>query len=152
VKKAKLKIRSLEEQLEVLSERLGQLPKSVSPTPVFKQMEKIEAEKAAMHARVADLRRQQGGLDANVPLKDYQSLLGALHQLADTPEGTSARGKIICTLVRRIDILPEGFRLSFQVGRHYVEGELARLADSPSSKKSALTGSTSFTNGGPTRT
>jgi site-specific DNA recombinase len=152
VKKAKDKIRSLENQLEVLSERLAQLPKTVSPTPVFKQMEKIEADKSAMQTRLGDLQRLQGGIDATVPFKDYQSLLGALHRLANTPQGSSTRGKIIRTLVRRIDITPEGFKLSFQVGRNYVEGELARLTGSPSTKKNALIGSTSFTNGGPTRT
>jgi ribosomal protein S19 len=82
-----------------------------------------------------------------VPLKDYRALLEALQKLANAP-GDSTRGKVIRTLVHRIEITPEGFRLHFHVGRDYVEGELSRSEGSPIAKKLMFGGSNTLTFGG----
>ncbi len=150
-KKLQEKVRSLEGQLEVLSEHLAQLPKTISPGPIFKQMEKIEALKAEEQIRLFQFQRTEGIQLAATPLADYDDLLRTLAELANSPKGQSARGKIIRTLVQRIEITPEGFKLHLHVGKDYIEGELAK-AGSPLLKKKMFGGSNSLQNGGPTRT
>ena len=144
-KKLQEKIRSFENQLEVLSEQLGLLPKTVSPAPVFKQMEKIEALKAEENLRLEVIQRSEGSSEMPVPLKTYQSFLTNLKDLGD-----AAKGKVIKALVQRIEIKKDGFKLHLSVGQDYVEKELANQAGSSGSDSSFLKkfSSNSLQNGG----
>ncbi len=72
------------------------------------QMEKMEALKSEEQTRLGDLQRTEGSTDQVAP--------------SGNPKGESIQGKVIRTLVRRIEILPEEFRLHLYVGRNYIEG------------------------------
>lgn len=109
-------------------------------------MEKLEAQKVEEKDRLAKVvGSSQAEHDVVVPLKSYQDLLAALVVLTDRPEAVVAKGKVIQTLVKRIEVTSEGFKLQFQVGKSYFEGELS--TNPLFQKKSGSLGSKSLKNG-----
>ncbi|MEK6578987.1 MAG: recombinase family protein, partial [Bdellovibrionota bacterium] len=124
-KRIQEKIRSIEGQIEVLASRLAELPKSVSPTPVFKQMEKLEQIKAEEQARLAKAQLTQITGDVPASLKKYEAFLKGLRMVASLENTEAVREKIIRALVSRILITPEGFEVEFHAGKDYVEWEMA---------------------------
>ena len=112
--RAKARIQSYATQLELLAERLSQLPKSVSPVPVFKQMEKIEALKQTEQDRLT--RSTDSDLmDEPIDLVTYRKFL---KQLSQTDQGNNeTRAQIVQKLIHKIEILPEGLRIHFYAGK-----------------------------------
>ena len=149
IKKTEERIRSLDEQMEVLAERLSELPKSVPATPIYQQMQKLEARKTEEQARIIKLQNQQITRDVPVPLKSYQSFLHQLALLADKANTESLKTKLLHKLTHKIQITPNGFKIHYRVGRDYIEGELARKSDPKN--LFLISGSTTLTNGGPTK-
>ena len=143
-KRTETRISTVTQQIEVLAERLAELPKSISAAPIYSQMEKLQAVKAEEEARLRGLRSEQKIHDLPAELTPYEALLRGLHQLKDE----STRTKIIEALIHEVEITPEGFRLHYYVGKNHVEGELARRASSGPSDFRLSRGSNSLTNGG----
>jgi DNA-binding Lrp family transcriptional regulator len=142
--KIQAKIQSLNSQLEVLAERLGQLPKSVSPEPVFKQMQKLEEVKILETTKLQA--EQRGGAeDLPAALKDYTALTSKLALLADSPE---AKHAILTALIERVEVTAEGFKIHYFVGREKIKRELAKTSSRLNSNPELLdSGSNSLTNG-----
>ena len=145
--KIQAKIQSLSSQLEVLAERLGQLPKSVSPEPVFRQMQKIEEAKAL---ETTKLQAGKGGVsDIPAALRDYSALTSKLALLNDAPETKHA---ILCALVEKIEVTEEGFKIHYYTGREKIKRELVKTSSRSGSNQETLAlGSNSLTSGGTTR-
>lgn len=136
---------NVERQLEVLAERLATLPQSVSPTPVYKQMEKLEERKLMAQKQISE--RQSKGIIKDEPadLRDFQSFTLAIKQLLRMEESNKIKIKIINYLVHRINIIPDGFEVHFKVGESYVKiltTKLAGVWEDVSDKKNALVEST----------
>jgi hypothetical protein len=145
------RIDTLKSQIEVLAERLSILPKSVSPDPIYRQMEKLEAMK------VEEEKRRQGRpggvkeLDTAVELTFYQALLAGLNTLR-TKDETSCT-KIIQTLIHGGQITREGFKIHYYAGRSQIEGAWAQMLASGGVASDILLsrGSNSVINGGATK-
>jgi DNA invertase Pin-like site-specific DNA recombinase len=121
------KIQALKSQQEVLAERLAELPPSISPAPVFKQMEKIEAAKTLQEDLLKDCQAGNKSFDMPTALSSYDALLTGLNRLATSPNAEATRYRILQALIHRIEITPDGFRLHHYVGRNHVERELEAL-------------------------
>ena len=132
--RAKARIQSYTTQLEILAERLAQLPKTVSPVPVFKQMEKIELLKQKEQDRLARS-TDSASIDSPVDLATYREFLVQLGR-GDCASET-ARAQIVQKLIQKVEILPEGLRIHFYAGESRID-----LSE----------GSNRLTSGGPTRT
>jgi len=65
---------NVERQLEVLAERLATLPQSISPTPVYKQMEKLEERKLIAQRRASEMQSKGIIKDEPVGLRDFKLL------------------------------------------------------------------------------
>jgi transcriptional regulator of met regulon len=74
------KVRGIEEQIEALAEHLAKIPKGLSPTPIFSQMEKLEALKNLTAEEVDEILRS--GVRSEPPT--------ALPRLPDLPSANSA--------------------------------------------------------------
>jgi hypothetical protein len=145
------KIKNLTEKLEVLAIRLSELPKNLSPTPIFKQMEKLESERKDEEKKLNS--KEMSLLYAELPatLKQYETFLEGLRKLSFGENTEAIREKIIHMLVKRIWITPNGFEIEFFAGSDYVKQEALQLnAGGPSTslKKTVVFSSTSLTNGG----
>jgi len=151
-KKSAEKVRVLTNQMEVLAERLAELPKSLSPVQIFKQMERLEGLKATEEERLAGIKARELTPDPPAESKSYENLLRGLRHLVNDPKSAITRDRIIRSLVQKIEVTPDGFRLHFHLGKEYIEGELARWGRSPlrgtPKNKSLVLGSNSLQNGG----
>lgn len=133
-KRIRDKISSLAGQLDALSERLAQLPKGVPATPIYKQMEKIEAVRQAEEERLKQVEQHAvaGGAGRALPASPelYGQFLESLKEMAEGSLGPQLIGRIIALLVAKIEVLPDCFRLHFRVGENKINRELAYGAGS----------------------
>jgi len=148
------KIRVLSQQMDVLAERLAMLPKAVSPVAVFRQMERLEEVRKLEEQKLSEAQRHEVSADAPAALAGFTELLKMLAGMANDPNAGEIRARILRSLVHKVEVLPEGFRLHFYIGRDKIEGELARWGRSLAGdglnlikNKSAFAGSNSLQNG-----
>lgn len=112
---------NVDRQLEVLAERLSSLPQSISPTPVYKQMEKLEEKKKEAQGQLAKLQSSGFMKDEPCELRDFQRFLKALGEILRRDDNLKMRQKVIRLLVHKINIIPDGFEVHFKVGESYVK-------------------------------
>lgn len=128
------KISTINSQIEILSERLAELPKDISPEPIYRQLTRLQDLKREEENRLAKVEGPSHN-DKPVQLTDYRKLLDGLRTL-----GGSAKETVIQTLINKVVVTPDGFNLHYFVGQ-------GRLHDF-----SQKHGSNKLTNGGPRRT
>ena len=127
----RLKIQSSKIQLEALAERLAQLPPSVSPTPVFSQMEKIEALRAETEERLRELERKNGrGSDAERPVSEEvygEFAKGIASLLPESPEQDPEFCRdLVGRIVQRVEVLPDGVAVHYYAGKEHLGRRLAQ--------------------------
>jgi len=98
------KIRGIEEQIEVLAEHLAKIPKGLSPTPIFSQMEKLEVLKKTAAEELDDILRSGVRSEPPTALRDYQTYLAQIRQLLSISDSPELPTKIIQRLVHRIEV------------------------------------------------
>lgn len=141
----RLKVQAFKLQLEALAERLAMLPKSVSPTPVFKQMEKIEEVCAETEGRLRELERKSGGgPDAEGPVSEEVYREFAKNVAALLPESPDEDPEfcrdLVSRLVQRVEVLPDGVAVHYYAGKENLGRRLAQpiSGDGAYSKKKEL--------------
>lgn len=112
---------SLDRQLEVLAERLSTLPSEISPTPIYKQMEKLESRKKEAQKKLSELESSGFVKDEPCEMKDFKKFLLVLEGLLQREDNLKMRQKIIRYLVNKIYVLPDGFEVHFNVGETYIK-------------------------------
>lgn len=135
IEKCNQTIFSVDQQLEVMAERLSSLPQTISPTPIYRQMEKLEGHKKAAEERLMKLREAGVVHDEPADMREFQKFLSVLVDWLRREDSPKIRMKIIRALVRKILITAEGFEIYFKVGEIYVKGF---LNDFESGKKAKL--------------
>ncbi len=120
---------NVDRQLEVLAERLASLPESISPTPVYKQMEKLEEKRRDAQTKLSRMQSDGFVKDEPAALGDYQLFLKAVSDLLKSDQNFKFRIKIIRFLVHKILIIPEGFEVHFKVGESYVKIFLVKYGE-----------------------
>ena len=66
------KVTSIEGQLSLMAERLVSLPASVSPAPIYSQMEKLEKMNAEAESALNEISSKRAMIDPRAELKDFQ--------------------------------------------------------------------------------
>lgn len=163
-KKIQGKIRDLESQIEVLAERLSSLPKSVSPTPIYRQMERLEAEKGEEEMRLRAYREAHPIAEEPAPLANFEAFLEGLRRLTNGAMGPELQARLIQKLVQKVEITRNGFRLHYFVGKDHCKAHILEREDMMSSRPEwaipagfsakrffAISGSNSIDNGGTTK-
>ncbi|GJL79161.1 MAG: cassette chromosome recombinase B [Nitrospinaceae bacterium] len=142
-------------QLEALAERLSQLPKTVSATPIFNQMEKIEVKKTETEKRLGEVKKQKGAsLRQPIELKDFQSFLKAVWQVFNQAE-PEVQEKVIKKLIHKIELFQNEVKIYYIVDKeHLLEEPFRGLQSFSSGSKNSSRCSNSLTIGaeGGTRT
>lgn len=145
------KIKGVSEQLDALGEHLSKIPKTVSPAPIFKQMERLEEIKGALEGEKCSILQNGQSCEMPVALKDYEKFIQALKLLRTNSQEIKA--KIVSKLVHKIELLPDSFKLHFYVGESHVspEDDAKRKGTGglsvPISNRTQIFGSNTLTNG-----
>ena len=148
------KLTHMKRKLESLAERLTELPKDVSPEPVFDLMRKTETESKALTARIGELGTTAGARVLPVEMHSYLALMNALGKLDQSdPE---IKTKIFECLIHKVEITKDGCKIHFFAGESEIERGLASAGPAPSfiGAEAGLNnlrslGSRVLTNGGP---
>lgn len=121
-KRLKSRITGYTGQIEALTERLSQLPKTVSATSFFNQMEKLEELKRQDEDLLAKAKAKQQR-DEPIDYRDYRSLLAQLVAVREKL-GSEAKAKIIESLIHKVELFPDRISIHFYVGQSLLQGEL----------------------------
>ncbi|NUN05769.1 MAG: hypothetical protein HUU57_08405 [Bdellovibrio sp.] len=116
VERLKASIYGYNSQLEGLAEHLGQLPKGVSPKPLFTQMEKIEAFKREAEEKIRTIEDSHHVLERPVGLSDFKSFLVSLRAIFETTQSNEIKSEIIKRVIAEIQIGPNFVRIHYLVG------------------------------------
>jgi site-specific DNA recombinase len=115
---------SVSQQLELLAERLTSLPATISPTPIYRQMEKLEERKREAESQLVKLKASGVSREDPVGIRDFEKFLVCLKEIFDGNSAPKIRTRVIRALVKKVVITPEGFEAHFKVGETYVKGFL----------------------------
>lgn len=113
------RVREADEQLEALAEHLTQIPKGVSPAPIYAQMQKVETKKSEAAEKLNELDRDVR-TDEPVGIRDYQEFLSTLKTLLTLSDSGNFKAQLVKWLMAKIEVLPNSFRLHFYVGKNHV--------------------------------
>ena len=154
LERAKTRVYELGHQLDALAERLSELPKSVSATTIYKQMERIQELKDEEEKRLESLRQNAGDDQLPLDFKTYENFIKRINSLRLQTETKFSQARIIRSLVHRIEISKDSFKIFFLTTKDHIEWELSKR--SPDSIKAPgenflSNSSRSLTNGAPTK-
>ena len=122
-KRLKAKIRGLSSQLDALGERLAILPKSVSPSPLFKQMEKLEAAKKEHQERLLVVKEMN--LDQRlVSLETFESFAKQAARTLKETTDFNVRRMILQKFIRRVEIGVDSVKIYWNLDKEFYESEL----------------------------
>lgn len=134
--KLKSKLYGLNSQLEALAERLAILPSTVSPTHLFKQMEKVEAAKKEVEEKLlrigsSDLNQRIVGLDT---FSDFAQIVKkTLLENSDM----NFRKMLLQKFIHRIEVGVDKVKIYWNLDRDHYEREL-KLSSIPASEAGVL--------------
>ena len=117
-----------EAQIEVLAERIAELPKGIDPQSLYAQLEQLQTTKAAT---IHELAVTDDGIKPNdevvglVSLEEFTK--GLRKQLNGGETNPELQTAIIRKIVERIELLPEGYEISFHVGKNHYRAELGAI-------------------------
>lgn len=118
------KVYGINQQLEALSERLGLLPKSVSPKHVFDQMEKLSLEKAEIETKLQFLKSKSAENRSPVEIEDFKTFRASIQNLLENEQNPETKTKIIQKIVHKIIVNSTGIEIWFHVGERHFKREL----------------------------
>lgn len=113
---------SIDQQIEILAERLSMLPKEISPTPIFKQMEKLENMKRASQDTLNEMTKNGFYKDVPSDLKTFEAFLDSLKVILknNNTENMKFKVRMIRALIDKVLVTPDGLEIYFKVGGRYV--------------------------------
>ena len=152
----KAKIMGISSQIDALSERLSELPKTISAAPIYKQMEKLQGLKDEHEEGLLRLKTDGiSSLDRIVGLETFEEFSGYYKKFVLTGMEVTQQKQMIQKFVRKIEVGTESFKIHFIVDKDHYKRGLALVAGSrPSGSGNLFTyfGSNTLTNGAPGET
>ena len=134
-------------QLDALVERLAELPKGVSATPIYERMKKLERERDRLQEKMQGL-EVGSATDEPILIKNWLELGKSVIPLLDFQEGDNLKKEklvtsILAKLVHRVEIGRETIRIHY-----FVDGDHIKKAALSSAALLWSSCSTRLTNGG----
>lgn len=122
----KAKLYGINSQIDAMAERLSQLPKTVSATPIFKQMEKLEVAKKEIEEGLAKVERGSGTFEqALVKLTTFDTFAHNYRQYLTEKTDHAVRKQIVQKFIKRIEIGTESIKIHWNLDQDHYERELA---------------------------
>lgn len=122
----KAKISGLNSQIDALSERLAELPKTVSAVPIYKQMERLQAAKEEQEETLLRLRNDgTTSLDRVVGLDTFADFAAHYRNFVLKDQDVTQRKQMIQKFVKKIEVGTETFKVHYIVDKEHYRRELA---------------------------
>lgn len=147
IERLKNRVYSINAQTEALTLRLAELPREVSASPIYKQMEKLGIEKTQFEERIFKLKDEESEKEVPTDALTYDKLLAVLKDLKASGLTTAKKQKIVTCLIERIEIFPDKIEIHYGLGRSKIKKELV-LSSSYFNHHLSVECSTSLTFGG----
>lgn len=131
--KIKAKVRGVDSQIGSLVEKLSLIPKSVSPTPIFKQMEKLELHKQELMGRLLMENENPILSDKSlVEIETFESFASYFRKYLSDADQVMKK-KIVQKFVKQVEIGEKLVRIHWFLDQHYFKRELALVSSLGSS-------------------
>lgn len=117
LKTLKAKLYGLNSQLDALAERLSGLPLSVSPAPIYKQMERLELRKQELQTEIDQLKSNV--TDTPLALKDFETFRLVLKNLWVEAKNAKLQSQLIQRLIHKIEISPNTVKIHYHSGLNH---------------------------------
>ena len=122
IKRLQAKVSGYNSNLEALAERLSELPKGVSASIIYKQMEKLETAKKEALERVSVLRRESGGFrELPADFKSYQSFLKLVSKTLEEKTDPEVKARIIKRLVHKVEVGVDKVKIHYYAGEDFLQ-------------------------------
>jgi len=108
------KICGIDDQIAALAEHLTQIPKGMSPAPIFTQMQRLESLKK-------EILISGDVTDIPAGLRDYNKFCELVRSFVFGDMSDEMKSRIVKLLVHKIEVFPESYRLHFYAGRDYLK-------------------------------
>ena len=111
----------LDRQIALLAERIGQLPETIDPKPLFDQLAELQVAQAKINNELSQINKLNYPESRTVSFDSLDIFRSALVDLISKGENDlKVRSAIIKLIVHKIEILQDGFEIHFHVGEaHY---------------------------------
>lgn len=121
--KLKAKLYGVSSQLDALAERLSMLPKSVSATPIFKQMEKLELVKKDLEEGL--LKIKDLNIDGRlVPIETFEEFAAFAGLTIKNNPDFNIRRNLLQKFIHRIEIGVDSIKIYWNLDKDFYEQEL----------------------------
>lgn len=120
------KVRGIVEQQEALAEHLSKIPKSVSPVPIFNQMERLEALRKQFEEELKELEQSGNYCDEPASLKSYERYVSIIREHFSKAASADERAKIVRALIAKVEVLEKSVKIHFKVGERAISLPLDR--------------------------
>lgn len=124
VERLKHMIHSINGKLESLAGHLMNIPKSVSPAPIYSQMEKLGSQKESAERELAKCDSGEVAYGLPAKMADYDTFRSTLLRFLKTGASPDARAVVVRYLIRSIAVHEEGIDISWAVGEDFIKGTL----------------------------
>ncbi len=142
---------NIDRKLEMLAERLTELPREVSAKPLYGKMSNLQKQKEEIDKLLEQRRKDLKGLmDTPVDAEDWKDFLRLFGEIFKSHLSVNQQTKLIKKLIFKIELGAKDLKIHYFVGSDHIKRELANLASSSFfwSKNKLKSSSTSLTNGG----
>ena len=124
----KAKIHGINSQVDALTERLGELPKGVSATSIYKQMEKLESIRAELQEKLGKMKTESAVLEKPIDYQTFESFLAGLKAFITPETPPETKAALMKKLVSKVKVKPDGVDIEYFVGEDYFTRELEAAA------------------------
>lgn len=127
----KAKLYGINSQIDAVAERLTQLPKNVSATPIFKQMEKLEVAKKEIEESLAKVKVIPFNIEQRlVKMKTFEAFTDHYRQIISNADHET-RKSMVQKLIKRIEVGVDTIKIQWHLDQEHYERELALRGLSP---------------------
>ncbi len=131
-KELQTKLKALDRQIALLAERIAKLPESVDPKPLIDHLEELQTTQKKLTQEMKVATEQEADTKL-INLDDLKVFRKGLQELILKGESDlELRAKIIRLTVYKIEIVPNGFEVSFFMGDNHYQTALGEKSPSAS--------------------
>jgi hypothetical protein len=138
LEKLKVKISSLQNQIEATTERITELPKGIDAKPFYDQLLKLQEHKENFEQQLLKEKSNQENADQPIDFGDFQKFAEGLKQLTEKCSDPDVQAAIIRKIVSKIEVTPNSVIIHYHVGKTHYTRELGDTINGIQDAKSSL--------------